>query len=271
LTAEQARELGVAREVVGSFEEVCELEGVSLADVRTADSDWLDGLVDFLKDPWTSVVLVMLGITCLILELKMPGVSLPGIVSAICFLLFFWSHSQVGGQIVWLAFLLFLLGLLLIGLEIFVIPGFGVTGISGILLVIGSIGLVAYGHWPRSNEEWVGYGQALGPFSISILGAMVSAFVLARYLPYIPYVNRLILKPHEEGGEAGDEPIDSIHPEMAALLGAIGVAATPLRPAGKVQFGEDFVDVVAEGNYVLPGTRVQVVEIEGHRVVVKEV
>jgi membrane-bound serine protease (ClpP class) len=271
LTAEQARDLGVAREVVNNFEELCELEGISRSDVRTADTDWLDGLVDFLRDPWTSVVLVMLGITCLILELKMPGVGLPGIVSAICFLLFFWSHSQVSGQIVWLAFLLFLLGLILIGVEIFVIPGFGITGISGIILVLGSIGLVAYGHWPRSNEEWIGYGQALGPFTLAIAGAIVSAFMLARYLPHIPYANRLILKPQEESSEFSEEPADSIHPEMAALLGAIGVAATPLRPAGKVQFGDDFVDVVAEGSYVLPGTRVQVIEIEGNRIVVKEV
>jgi membrane-bound serine protease (ClpP class) len=271
LTAEQARELGVAREVVNSFEELCELEGISRTEVRSADSDWLDGLVDFLRAPWTSVVLVMLGITCLILELKMPGVGLPGIVSAICFLLFFWSHSQVSGQIVWLAFLLFLLGLILIGLEIFVIPGFGVTGISGIVLVLGSIGLVAYGHWPRSNEEWINYGQALGPFSVGILAAIMSSFLLARYLPHIPYANRLILKPQEEPGDFGEEPSDAIHPEMAALLGAIGVAATPLRPAGKVQFGDDFVDVVAEGSYVVPGTRVQVIEIEGNRIVVKEV
>ncbi len=54
-------------------------------------------------------------------------------------------------------------------------------------------------------------------------------------------------------------------------MGAIGVAATPLRPAGKTQFGEQFVDVVAEGGYVRPGARVQVIEIEGNRVVVKEV
>jgi membrane-bound serine protease (ClpP class) len=271
LTAERARELGVAREAVNNFEELCELEGVSPGDVRTADADFLDGLIDFLRDPWTSVVLVMLGITCLILELKMPGVGLPGIVSAICFLLFFWSHSQVSGQIVWLAFLLFLLGLVLIGLEIFVIPGFGVTGISGIVLVLGSIGLVAYGHWPRSNEEWIGYGQALGPFTLCILGAIVAAFILARYLPHIPYANRLMLKPREETGELDEAATDAIHPEVAALLGAIGVAATPLRPAGKVRFGDDFVDVLAEGSYVQPGSRVQVVEIEGNRIVVKEV
>ena len=104
------------------------------------------------------MVLVMLGITCLILELKMPGVGLPGVVAAICFVLFFWSHSQLHGQITWLAILLFVLGLLLIGLEVFVLPGFGVAGISGMLLV-----LAASAWWPtatgRAATEWVGFGQ----------------------------------------------------------------------------------------------------------------
>jgi len=62
-----------------------------------------------------------------------------------------------------------------------------------------------------------------------------------------------------------------LHAEYQALLGAIGVAATPLRPAGKTQFGDTFVDVVADGGYIMPGTRVQVIEVEGNRVVVKEV
>ena len=93
-----------------------------------------------------------------------------------------------------------------------------------------------------------------------------------RYLQHIPFLNRLMLKPPGGGGRGrrGSAP-EPIQPELAALLGAIGVAATPLRPAGKTQFGDQFVDVVAEGGYVLPGTRVQVIEIEGNRVVVKEV
>jgi membrane-bound ClpP family serine protease len=271
LDADNARDWDVSRATAASFEEVCEQEGVSPGDVRTAESDWLDDLADFLRDPWTSVVLVMLGITCLILELKMPGVVLPGVVAAVCFVLFFWSHSQLNGQITWLAILLFVLGLLLIALEIFVLPGFGVAGISGTLLVVGSLGLVAYGHWPHSSEEWVAFGHRLGPFGLSILGALVAAFILARYLPSIPYVNRLMLHPAGENEEGVESAPDPMHAELAALLGAIGVAATPLRPAGKAQFGDAFVDVVAEGGYVVPGTRVQVIEIEGNRVVVKEV
>jgi membrane-bound ClpP family serine protease len=275
LDAETARSYGLSVASVDDIGDVYQLEGLEASQVHdaTRDRDWLEDLADFLRDPWTSVVLVMVGITCLILELKMPGVSLPGIIAAVCFVLFFWSHSQLNGQITWLALLLFVLGLLLIGLEVFVMPGVGVLGISGTVLVLGSLGLVAYGHWPHSNEEWIGLGKSIGPFGISVLGALVAAFLLARFLPNIPFANRLLLKPADEAGEFGEDSpaTSSSSPDFSGLLGAVGVAATPLRPAGKVQFGDDFVDVVAEGGYVPPGTRVQVIEIEGNRIVVKEV
>ncbi|MFO0928062.1 MAG: NfeD family protein [Gemmataceae bacterium] len=113
-------------------------------------------------------------------------------------------------------------------------------------------------------------GNAIAPFGLSLLGSLVAVSLVVRYLPHIPVLNRLMLRTADEAaGEAGlDIPM---HAELQALLGAIGVAATPLRPAGKSQFGERFVDVVAEGGYIMPGTRVQVIEVEGNRVVVKEV
>jgi membrane-bound serine protease (ClpP class) len=81
-----------------------------------------------------------------------------------------------------------------------------------------------------------------------------------------------MMKSEDELDDSGEGPSpDLIQPHLAALLGAIGVAATPLRPAGKVKFGDEYLDVVAEGSFVQPGTRVQVIEIEGNRVVVKEV
>ncbi|MFO0846534.1 MAG: NfeD family protein [Gemmataceae bacterium] len=270
LPARPAKELGIAADVVKDLPELFQFVGVKQEDVKTVEADWLDGLADFLRDPWTSVVLVMVGITCLILELKMPGVGLPGVIAAICFVLFFWAHSQLHGQITWLAILLFVLGLVLIGLEIFVLPGFGVCGISGVLILLASLGLVAYGHWPRSSEEWVGFGHKIGPFGVSLLGSLILVALVLRYLPHIPVLNRLMSRPadEEEAAPGSDYPM---HAELQALLGAIGVAATPLRPAGKTQFGDAFVDVVAEGRFITPGTRVQVIEVEGNRVVVKEV
>jgi membrane-bound ClpP family serine protease len=185
--------------------------------------------------------------------------------------LFFWAHLQVGdGQITWLAILLFLLGVVLIGIEIFVLPGFGVCGISGIVLMIGSLGLVAYGDWPANSTQWGELSKKLAPFGASLMGAVVLALLLGRYLPSIPFANRLLLKPQYD--EEGDQDLaaETTSP-YASLLGAIGVASTPLRPAGKVQFGDQFIDVVAEGRYITPGTRVQVIEIEGNRIVVKQV
>ena len=272
LTPGAARKFGLTSDDgVRSYEELCGQQGLDSTAVKVAGSDLLDGLADFLRHPWTSVVLVMIGITCLILELKMPGVSLPGVLAAICFVLFFWAHSGFN-QIGVLAMLLFALGLLLVLLELFILPGFTVPGVAGILLMLGSVGLVAYGHWPHSTSEWFDFGQHLKWYSISIIGAIVSAYCLAKYLPHMPYANRLFLKPPATASDEDyAEHVDPLRPELAALLGAIGVAATPLRPAGKVQFGEQFVDVVAESGYVQPGTRVQVVEIEGIRVVVKEV
>ncbi len=214
LTARQARELGVAQAVVKDFSELCDVEGLTLSQVRTSEADWLDGLADFLRDPWTSVVLVMLGITCLILELKMPGVGLPGVIAAICFVLFFWAHSQLNGQLTWLAILLFMLGLLLIGLEVFVLPGFGVCGIAGTLLVFASLGLVAYGHWPRSTQEWVLFGHKLMPFSASMVGSMVLVIIVARYLPHIPILNRLMHRPAEDTEDADREAELPLHAEL---------------------------------------------------------
>lgn len=166
--------------------------------------------------------------------------------------------------------MLFLLGLVLIGLEVFILPGFGVCGLSGTVLLLASLGLISYGHWPQNSSEWVGLGNTMAPFGISLLGSVFAVALVVRYLPHIPVLNRLMLRtPDEAGSEGGpDQPMFA---ELQGLLGAIGVAATPLRPAGKSQFGDRFVDVVAEGGYVMPGTRMQVIEVEGNRVVVKEV
>jgi membrane-bound ClpP family serine protease len=271
LPADRAKEFGVARYTVDNLSELYALYGVDPSKVKVAEADWLDDLAKFLCSSTMSIILVMVGVTCLILELKMPGLGIPGVISALCFVLFFWSHSQLAGQITMLAILLFLLGLVLIGLEVFVIPGFGVCGISGVLLMLLSLALVTVEKKPETSQEWMGFVTTLAKFGLALLGAVPAALVVAHYLPSIPYVNRLILKPEgEKSEELGEETPEPIRPELAALLGAVGVAATPLRPAGKVQFGDDFVDVVAEGGYVVAGTRVQVVEIEGNRIVVKE-
>jgi membrane-bound ClpP family serine protease len=240
------------------------------ARVRLARDDWLDKVAEFFREPLVNVFLIMIGIAGLILELKMPGVGLPGVIAAVCFVLFFWAHSFVG-QFTMLAVLLFVLGLIMIGLEIFVLPGLGVTAISGVLLVIASLVLVTLERMPETSQDWMNLGARVSAFGVSLVIAIVGAFVLAWYLPHLPYASRLVLAPPTDEEGSRENASLAATEASAALLGAIGEAATTLRPAGKARFGDDFIDVVAEGDYVNPGARVQVIEIEGNRIVVKEV
>jgi membrane-bound ClpP family serine protease len=162
-----------------------------------------------------------------------------------------------------------LLGIVLLGVEIFVLPGFGITGVAGILLILLGLALAVVQQWPQTQSEYFSLGKNIAIFAGGLIVSLASAFMLARYLPHIPYANRLVLAPPDEQAEMmeGDAPLA----QPAELLGAIGVAATTLRPAGKARFGDQFIDVVAEGYYVDSGTRVQIIEIDGVRVVVKPV
>lgn len=235
--------------------------------VHDSRDDWLDRIAEFFREPIVNLFLLMIGVTALIIELKIPGIGLPGVIAGICFVLFFWAHSFVG-QFTVLAVLLFLLGLVLIGIEIFVTPGFGVPGISGIILVIFSLVLVTLEKMPTTTPEWLGVGGTVATFTLGLAGAVVAAIVIGSFLPHIPYANRLMLHPPTETEVDPDNPNAGL-PVHATLLGQIGVADTPLRPAGKARIGDQYVDVVSEGDYIDAGTRVQVIEIEGNRIVVK--
>ena len=272
LRAEQATDsrIGMVNTVAKDVESALLSENFKMESVPISGTDWLDELAEFLTHPWTRVVLIMLAITCLILEVKMPGISLPGVLSAFFFVLFFWSHSQFSGQIFWLAIFLFFLGMILIGVEIFILPGFGITGIAGILLVLGSLGLVAYGHWPKNPDEWVGLGKSMAPYGISCMGALVSVVIIAQFLPSMPMTSKLFLKPRDND----DQPLfaeDELHQGLAGLLGSIGVAETSLHPSGKAKFGDHWLDVVSDGGFIVQGAKIKVCLVEGSKIVVSEV
>ncbi|HVK15659.1 MAG TPA: NfeD family protein, partial [Fimbriiglobus sp.] len=276
LTATQAEELGLARFVVDARDpaEVYGRYGVDSAQVKDASPAWLDQFAAFLKLPAVTVLLVVIGFTGLILEMKVPGTTVPGIVAALCFILVFWAHTQFSNQVAVLAGLVFILGLILVLLEVFVLPGIGAAGITGVLLMLVSLGLVTFGgnEIPQTAAEWFLIGKKMAQYLIGMIASFGLALLIARYLPNIPYANRLMLVPPGEKPGAEDEPPVLPGAALAAsLLGAVGTAVTVLRPAGTVHFGDQYVDVVTEGGYIPAGARVQVVEVEGTRIVVKEV
>lgn len=228
---------------------------------------WLDRVAEFFRVPIVNVALVAVGLIGLFFEFKFPGTTFPGSVAAICFVLFFWAYSFVG-QFTLLAILLFLLGLVLLGIEVFFVPGLGFAGVAGAGLMFLGLLLVTLQHWPSDQNDWTDVGATFGSIAIALALAVGGALVLTWSLPSLPLLNRMVLKPPADAEPA---PLSLSHSGPIELLGAMGFAVTPLRPAGKAQFGEQFLDVIAEGDYVAPGGRVQVVEIEGPRIVVKEI
>jgi membrane-bound ClpP family serine protease len=229
----------------------------------------LDRIAEFFRLPIVNVALVTIGLIGIFFEFKLPGTTFPGSVAAICFVLFFWAYSFVG-QFTFLAVLLFLLGLVLLSVEIFVVPGICFAGVAGAGLMFVALLLGTLAHWPHDPNDWADVGATFGTIAIGLALAVAGALTLMWSLPNVPILNRMVLHPPAEPAPS-TAPFSLSHSGPVELLGAMGVAVTPLRPSGKAQFGETFIDVIAEGDYVAPGGRVQVVEIEGSRIVVKEI
>lgn len=271
LTADKAERFGLAKTTATrDLDELMAKYGVEASRVKDATPAWLDRLAAFFRDPTVTVLLFVLGIAGMILEMKLPGAVVFGVVSALAFICIFWAHTQFSGQLAVLAGLLFLLGLVLVLLEVFVIPGVGAPLIFGIILMVGSVALITVERIPDTGAEWMKLGGRMTQYLFAMVGGFVLALVAARYLPSLPIANKMFLPPADADPQA-DAVLLPGAAQAAALLGAVGVTSTVLRPAGTVQFGDAFVDVVTDGGYVPAGTKVQVIEVEGTRIVVKAV
>ena len=242
---------------------------------------WVDTMIFVLNSNTAMFLLILMGVICIYLELHLPS-GLLGICSALCFSLFFWSRF-LGGTATWLEVVLFLLGLGCIAMEIFVIPGFGVFGVSGGLLVLASLVIAGqtFGHY-EPNKDIELMSETVGTLAASVVSVVILAIVMSRYLPHIPIFNQLILSP--PGTTQGHDPDEPrLRPELpgqssptalieqdGSLVGQQGETVSVLRPAGKARIDGQFLDVVSEGAFIKEGRPIEVVSVSGNRVVVRE-
>ncbi len=270
----RAHELKVAEAPVSDIEDLKGRIGFPPGmKLIAVEKTWVDRLVFVLNHPAMVFLLIVMGVALIYVELHfMTGIL--GILSVLCFSLFFWS-SVMGGTAGWLEVVLFVLGLGCLGLEIFVIPGFGVFGVSGILLVLAS--LIMAGHsWSfdlATNVEELTWqtGQVLTAFGIVI----AFGIAMARFLPSLPGFDSIVLGPP---GSTTDEPrlrLDTF-PSNAGLAAAFpvgerGIALTMLRPSGKARFGDRTFDVISEGPFISAEAELEVISTTGNRIVVREV
>jgi membrane-bound serine protease (ClpP class) len=263
--AQRAKEMRLCDEVFISEEEM--LRAIGGTKPMMTGLDWKDRLVYTLNRPWLTALLLIIGVLGLYFELSAPGLGLPGLIAIFCFGVFFWSHF-LGGTAGWLEVLFFVIGVSCLLIEIFVLPGFGVFGITGISLVIVALIMATQDFLvPQSPLQW----EQLQRNSLSVLAAflVLGLLVGVQLLVFdnIPGLRRFQLRPAEQ--ISASETALTATPVTQVALGDVGVSQSDLRPSGKAMIKEQLVDVLTEGDYVERGTTVHVVRIEGNIVTVR--
>jgi len=278
-TAEQYR---IARaqveDVNGVLAFLANRDGVTFEQTIVAmETNWSEELVRRINHPAVTGILLTIALIGLYVEFSTPGLGLPGLVALICFALLVGSKYLIG-LANWVEVALVAGGIVLLLVEVFVLPGFGIAGIAGIgCLLAGLFGMLVKNApnrlpWPQTAMDWdVFVDGALGLLS-GLVGFAVCAGLLGKYLPRLRLFSGLVLVPSSmEQRPLGPTGVSVPVGEAAVHVGDSGVVVSTLRPAGMVRFGQTLVDCVTQAEFLEPGTQVKVAEVHGNRVVVQVV
>lgn len=262
LTAEEADRIGYAT-LVEDLDAVLTRTGNERATLHRMDTNWAEAIVRLITNPIVAPMLLSLGFLGVLIEIKTPTLGLAGGLGLASLGLFFGGH-YITGLAGLEEVILLVAGIALIGVEAFIIPGFGIAGILGILAVVSGIFLSMVSNLSTAAE----LSQAAGVLGLTGLVVIVAAWALIRRLPRSGRFARSgLLLGEVTSRETGYLSSDA----RSELVGATGVTLTDLRPAGAARFGDERVDVVAESNWIGQGTPVRIVRSEGYRHVVQVV
>lgn len=262
LTTEEALKYTVADFRADTLEGVLQELGLPGAEIRPASPHWAEHLVRFLTHPLVSSLLISVGMLGIMVELRTPGFGIAGGLGVGSLALFFWGHwlVQLAG---WEELLLAGVGLVLLAVEIFVIPGFGVTGALGIAAMLGALVLSMIG----AGDSAAAILEAAWRVVIALLIALLTGLALLRFMPRLPFARRMILE-----ADLGSGPTHGSAPESDQhWLGKQGRVLSVLRPAGIAEIDGERVDVVSDGLLIEPGARIEVTRVDGNRIVVRRV
>lgn len=269
LDADQAAEAGIAWQTVEQFDDLRTLYGFTELP-RTAEPNWALELVEALASPGLAALLLIVGIVGLYIELNSPGLGIGGFVASVALLLFFWSKF-LDGTADWLEVMLFVTGVVFVLMELFVIPGFGIFGLGGALLVIASLVLASQTFiLPKTETQLFELRNSLATVAGAGFGFLLLAGVLRQYLPQSAMFRRMTLAPMEEA-----DRIEQGRREQLAdydhLVGRSGTATTDLLPAGRAEIDGEPIDVLTQGEVIDRGEAIEVVEAHANRVIVRRV
>lgn len=287
LTSGEAERYGLSSGSADELPRLLALLGAP-ADAELLSPSVSDQVVSFLTSGPVQTVLILLGLVALFLEINSPGFGVPGVVALVSFLGVFGANALLG-SVESLELILFLAGLGLLAVEIFVLPGFGVAGVSGLVL-IGAALLFSMQDFvvPDQPWKWELFGRNLVVVALGLIAAIAGIALLALFGPKLRMFDRLTLKtairgtaggPDVDDSEAGNpdaptapaEASEGEEPPLTSLVGKRGTAVSVLRPVGRADIEGRSYSVESDGGYLSAGTPVEVQRVRGNRIIVKSV
>ncbi|ASJ53039.1 serine protease [Brevibacillus formosus] len=251
LDAQQAKQLRYADDVVSNKEELLKKLGIQPDSLQAIEPTGGELVARWVTSPIVMSLLLIIGLVGIVVELFAPGFGVAGTISLFAFSLYFFGH-YVAGFANWLHIGLFVIGILLMLLEIF-LPG-GIVGAIGFISIVTGLVMAAY------DTQ-----QGLASLGVAALITAIVTFLLVKKYGVKGLFNKFVLGDTQSNEEGYIAPRD-----QRELEGKSGIALTPLRPAGVVKVEGRRVDAVSVGGYIEAGTAITVVQVEGTRIVVAE-
>lgn len=262
----EAKEYGLITDCVDSLEAALQRFNVEEEIAVAERNSVIDAIERLAIQPWFARTLLFVAFFALIAEASAPGIGIPGFISALCFLLFFWCQflNHTAG---WLEIILFAGGIACVAFEIFVTPGFGVFGIGGITMVLASLVLASQTFvFPHNAYQVSQLPHSLMTTVIACGGVISALWLMRRFMAESWLLQRFMLSPPTADDEVAHR--DAIA-DWSYLTGKRGVTATQLTPSGKARFGDNIVNVISDGLLVPHGTPVRVVAVRGNHILVE--
>lgn len=261
---QEALEFGFSKMSVASVEEMLEKKGIRDYQIITFHENWSEQLVRLIIT--IAPILMILGFAGLYIEMQTPGFGVPGIMGILCLALVFFGQ-YLAGLANYTELLIVIIGIMLLGVEMFVLPGFGIAGFAAIaMLAVGMILSLQDFVLPSPDIPWEAELLRQNIITVlgSLLGSVVFIFIFFRCIfPKLsgvvkgPYLTKTLAQSHVDSGVY-----------VPVSVGDKGVVIKPLRPAGTVKIGAELYDVVSDGEFINKGESIVVAEIQANRIMV---
>lgn len=268
LTTSEAIKLGFCDAQAETIEELLKISEIKKYDIVYQELSAVDKIKRFFVHPIISGLLIMIIIGGIYFELQTPGIGFPLIAAIIAALLYF-VPLYIEGLVEYQEIILFVIGIVLLGVELFLLPGFGIPGILGIIALVIALALALIKndgfHFPaESISDLI---KALALVLVSSFLGFIASLLIAKKTTQTALYHRIALTT-EENVEQGYTSADQ---RLQNLIGMTGIAASILRPSGKIIINNDLYDATAETGYIEKGEKVQVTNYENMQLLVRKI